>query len=253
MVQFRYGTTPITPAGGSVEVTFADPSGAPAPVSATFTDVTVAGQSTVTAGPTGPTPPATFQLGDPAVYYELSTTATFASATVCITFAGTYYPDQTVLRLLHYEGGAWVDVTSSYEPWSGVICGVVGSFSPFVVAQLHYTFSGFFAPVDAQPTRNVVKAGSAIPIRFSVGGDGGSAVFAAGYPKVERTTCDTHAPLDEVEDTVSAGQSGLTFDTATRRYTYVWKTNPTWGGTCRQLVVRLADGTEHRADFSFRK
>ena len=65
--------------------------------------------------------------------------------------------------------------------------------------------------------------------------------------------CDTQAPLDEIEETVSAGQSGLSYDPASGRYTYVWKTDTKWAGSCRQLVVRLADGSEHRANFSFRK
>jgi hypothetical protein len=34
-------------------------------------------------------------------------------------------------------------------------------------------------------------------------------------------------------------------------YTYAWKTNPAWNGTCRQLVLQLIDGTTHAANFSF--
>ena len=37
------------------------------------------------------------------------------------------------------------------------------------------------------------------------------------------------------------------------QYTYVWKTNKAWAGTCRQLVVKLDDGTYHRANFNFTK
>jgi hypothetical protein len=203
--------------------------------------------------PVGPPLPGTFQLGDPAVYYALSTTATFSSATVCIDFLGAYYSDPTLLHLLHFHGGAWVDVTSSLDPWSGRICGVVNSFSPFVVAQLHYAFGGFLAPIDRQPVRNAAKAGSAIPIKFSLGGNAGTAIFEPGYPKVEKVTCDTQAPLDEIEETVTSGQSGLSYDSASGRYTYVWKTDPKWAASCRQLVLRLADGTEHRANFTFRK
>ncbi|MGH8468315.1 MAG: PxKF domain-containing protein [Gammaproteobacteria bacterium] len=31
-----------------------------------------------------------------------------------------------------------------------------------------------------------------------------------------------------------------------------WKTSKAWAGTCRQLVVRLNDGTEHKASFKFK-
>jgi hypothetical protein len=51
--------------------------------------------------------------------------------------------------------------------------------------------------------------------------------------------------------TTTAGQSGLSYDWSSALYTYVWKTNSTWAGTCRQLNLRLADGTDHVALFKF--
>jgi hypothetical protein len=55
-----------------------------------------------------------------------------------------------------------------------------------------------------------------------------------------------------VQETVAAGGSSLNYDAATDQYVYVWKTDASWAGTCRQLVVRLNDGTEHRANFQFK-
>jgi len=40
----------------------------------------------------------------------------------------------------------------------------------------------------------------------------------------------------------------LSYEAATDRYSYVWKTSKAWAQTCRQLIVRLADGAEHIAD-----
>jgi hypothetical protein len=37
------------------------------------------------------------------------------------------------------------------------------------------------------------------------------------------------------------------------RYTYLWKTEKAWAGTCRQLNVVLADGTYHHANVRFPK
>jgi hypothetical protein len=37
------------------------------------------------------------------------------------------------------------------------------------------------------------------------------------------------------------------------KYTYVWKTNSSWAGSCRKLVITLADGTSHAALFRFVK
>jgi hypothetical protein len=51
---------------------------------------------------------------------------------------------------------------------------------------------------------------------------------------------------------VSAGLSSLSYDDTTGQYSYVWKTEKAWAGTCRQLVVRLSDGTDHVASFMFK-
>jgi len=115
-----------------------------------------------------------------------------------------------------------------------------------------YAFTGFFSPVDNLPTVNLVSAGRAIPVKFSLGGDQGLDVFADGYPRSEQIACDSTAAVDGVEETVTAGGSSLSYDAANDIYTYVWKTDKTWTGTCRQLVLRFDDGSSQRANFKFR-
>jgi len=115
-----------------------------------------------------------------------------------------------------------------------------------------YNFSGFFSPVDNPPALNVARGGSGVPVKFSLGGDQGLAIFATGYPKSQRIDCDTSVPLGAIEETVTAGSSSLSYDPVADQYVYVWKTNKAWAGTCRQLVVRLNDGTDHMANFRFR-
>lgn len=115
-----------------------------------------------------------------------------------------------------------------------------------------YNFNGFFPPVDNLPVVNVAKAGSAIPVKFSLGGNRGLAILTAGYPISQKVACDTSAPLSDIEQTVTANSSGLTYDATSSQYIYVWKTDKAWAGTCRQLVVRLADSTEHKASFRFK-
>ncbi|HEX9371361.1 MAG TPA: PxKF domain-containing protein, partial [Roseiflexaceae bacterium] len=115
-----------------------------------------------------------------------------------------------------------------------------------------YPWSGFFQPTDNLPTLNSVKAGSAIPVKFSLGGNQGLNIFAAGYPKVQPITCDSGTPSDEIEQTVTAGASGLSYDAASGQYSYTWKTENSWAGSCRQLIVRLIDGTDHIASFKFK-
>jgi len=115
-----------------------------------------------------------------------------------------------------------------------------------------FGFSGFFTPVDNFPTFNLVKAGASVAIKFSLGGDKGLSIFAAGYPKSEQIACDSTAEVDGTTSTVTAGSSGLTFDPITNQYSYAWKTDKSWANTCRQLVVKLIDGTVHRANFTFK-
>jgi len=116
-----------------------------------------------------------------------------------------------------------------------------------------YLFSGFFAPVDNPPVLNSVNSGRLIPIKFSLGGDRGLNIFAPGYPKSEKIACTTSAPLDDIEETLTGGSSGLQYDPATGQYTYVWKTEKGWANTCRKLILKLNDGTEHIALFKFTK
>jgi len=108
-----------------------------------------------------------------------------------------------------------------------------------------YNFSGFFQPVDNTPTLNIAKAGSAIPVKFSLGGDQGLSVFQPGYPQVTTVSCSTSAPTDVIETTVTAGGSSLQYDPTAGQYTYVWKTNSSWAGTCVQFNLGLNDGSTH--------
>jgi hypothetical protein len=43
------------------------------------------------------------------------------------------------------------------------------------------------------------------------------------------------------------------YDAASDQYTYVWKTDRAWAGTCRLLTVQLKDGSAHQANFKFTK
>jgi hypothetical protein len=115
-----------------------------------------------------------------------------------------------------------------------------------------YNFSGFFQPVDNPPTVNVVKAGRAIPVKFSLSGDKGLNIFAAGYPVSQQIACSDGAPTSEIEQTVTANGSSLSYDAESDQYNYVWKTEESWAGTCRQLIVRLNDGGERVAFFKFK-
>ena len=112
-----------------------------------------------------------------------------------------------------------------------------------------WPWDGFYAPVDNLPVVNMVKAGSTVPLKFSLGGYRGMAVFAAGYPASAAHSCSSTSPTDQLESTATPGESELTYDPGTGRYQYNWKTQKSWAGQCRTLLVKLADGTVHTAEF----
>ena len=116
-----------------------------------------------------------------------------------------------------------------------------------------YDFTGFFRPVDMGGTLNSVKAGSAVPIKFSLGGDQGLGILD-GAPTLKWIACSAGATVDPIEVTVStAGGSSLSYDPLTNQYNYVWKTDKNWAGKCGTLQVKLNDGTTHTADFKLLK
>jgi hypothetical protein len=116
-----------------------------------------------------------------------------------------------------------------------------------------YNFSGFFQPVDNLPTVNVAKAGSAIPVKFSLNGNQGLDIFQTGYPGVTPVSCSAGAPTDAIEATVTAGSSSLQYDATADQYTYVWKTNSAWAGKCVQFELGLNDGSSHSFMVQFKK
>jgi DNA-binding beta-propeller fold protein YncE len=117
---------------------------------------------------------------------------------------------------------------------------------------VQYNFAGFFPPVANLPALNTVLSGRAIPVKFSLSGDKGLGIFAVGSPSSGPIVCNSSDPATLLEETVTAGGSSLSYNPMNDQYIYVWKTEPAWAGTCRQLVVQLNDGSIHRANFKFK-
>jgi hypothetical protein len=115
-----------------------------------------------------------------------------------------------------------------------------------------FNFGGLLQPIAPFPTLNIAAAGSAIPVKFSLSGDKGLNILATGYPASSVIPCDENEPGTTIEETVPAGGTILSYDPLSDQYKYVWKTNKDWRRTCRILIVKLADGSEHYAKFSFR-
>jgi hypothetical protein len=157
----------------------------------------------------------------------------------------------------HFASSPYADGNEfySYEsgvPWIAQLSGDAG-FKTYVDVPTTYDFSGFFSPVDNPPVPNLLKAGSAVPVKFSLDGDQGLGVLAVGYPKSTTAACPGGVAPDPVEETTTDSHSGLSYDPFTDTYTYVWKTDKGWKGTCRTLTVQLDDGSSpHTAIFQFK-
>jgi hypothetical protein len=113
-----------------------------------------------------------------------------------------------------------------------------------------YDFTGFFQPVDVDKL-NVAKAGRAIPVKFSLGGDMGLGILRDGYPKATRITCATSTATGEIEGTTTAGSSSLSYDADADEYTYVWKSSKAWSNSCYRFELGLDDGSSHTFDVMF--
>lgn len=110
-------------------------------------------------------------------------------------------------------------------------------------------FTGFLGLPDP-PTLKSVKGGSSVPVKFSLGSNRGLDIFASGYPKTSRIGCATGNPIGAI---TVATDTGFRYDTGQQHYNYAWKTDKAWAGTCRQLVIRLVDGTERVLWFEITK
>jgi hypothetical protein len=102
-----------------------------------------------------------------------------------------------------------------------------------------YTFTGFGGLTTAD-------AGSTVKVKFGLGGNQGS------DPVVEalsaEASCSTGLPTGTLEP---VNAKSLSYDRGTRQYHFNWKTPRSWAGACRQLSLRLDDGTIHTAKYYF--
>ena len=95
---------------------------------------TVNGGGTTTAAPQADPSVANFHILGGSCY-DITTTATYAG-TVLVTLPydeGALSVPETSLRMLHMEGGSWVDVTRSLDAAADTITGEVTSLSPFAI------------------------------------------------------------------------------------------------------------------------
>lgn len=103
----------------------------------TFSDVTTAGyitQTTSSNNAGGALPSEYKLLGN---YYDITTTASYSGTiTITMSYDPTAVNNQNNLKLMHFDGTTWQDITTSVDTVNHTITGVTTSLSPFAIAEL---------------------------------------------------------------------------------------------------------------------
>jgi hypothetical protein len=143
-----------------------------------------------------------------------------------------------------FSAGTYV-LSVQFTPASGNYSAASKTVSITVSGAMN--FAGFFSPVRNMPYVNTAHAGSAIPVKFTVGGFRGRSVLLQ-TPTSAEVACPAGAPENVVRPglAVLPGLRSLGYS-----YNYTWKTSSSWAGTCRVFVLTLADGSTHQALFRF--
>jgi N-acetylneuraminic acid mutarotase len=257
------GGVTVPPGGGTVTT---DPGGlgatAQVPVQ-TSVQTSDPGTVSISLGSSTQTPPASYTfLGRQVTISAPNATSTAHPLILTFTLDASLNPDPSVIQVA--RNGVLIpacNTAHSNLPCASIPTGVaangdltIGVYTMLASAwnfAVHaaYAFTGFYQPVDNPPVLNVVKAGSGIPVWFALRGNQGLGIMARGYPLSQPVSCDAGARLDAIELTLPARSSSLTY--VLGQYFYVWKTENSWSGTCRDLIVKLVDGSVHTARFKF--
>ena len=79
---------------------------------------------------------------------------------------------------------------------------------------------------------------------FSLGGNRGNALFAAGQPSYAPMTCGSSGPPPSATYTTATGS--LAYAAGSQRYTYSFPTRRAWAiNSCWRINLGLRDGSTH--------
>lgn len=144
---------------------------------------------TTTTTPQGGPPPSSYKFLN--TYYELTTSAGYSGQ---ITLSFTYDQNDVTgnenkLKLLHWDGSGWQDITTSLDTVNNVITGVTSTLSPFVIAEF----------LNSPPT---VQAGGPYSVN-----EGGSVSVTATGTDLENGTLTYAWDLDDNGTFETPGQT----------------------------------------------
>jgi hypothetical protein len=111
-----------------------------------------------------------------------------------------------------------------------------------------WPFTGFVG-LSAEPAVNVARGDSSIPLTFSLGGNRGLSVLAAGSPTVAPYVCGGTVPAPGSGIALPLAKNGaLSYSTKTGQYTITYKPEKR-PQDCRLVSITLSDGTIHTVRF----
>jgi hypothetical protein len=232
------------------------PDGSTATVTVSFDQVSGGGVTTVTTSDAGQPLPNGFKLGNPPIYYDVSTTAQFGgTAELCFTWQEGQIANESNARLFHLEGGSWVDVTTSVDTANNIICGAVTSLSPFAIVEQSYTFGGILQPI-ADDGSSIFKRGRVVPVKVQLfnpdGTDAADAVVRLKLVKISNSVLGT---VEEEIDPATVGSANtdnlFRYDAGGRQFIYNLATSGLTAGTYRLEIVP-DDGSRYTMRISVR-
>ena len=119
-----------TPVGSNVTVSLES-------ATVTFPAVHESGTTTMTTStenPSGPTPSDFYVIEEN--FYDITTTATYSgNVTVGISYDESQVSNEESLRLFHWNGSEWEDVTTSVDTVENILYGEVDSLPPFFIGE----------------------------------------------------------------------------------------------------------------------
>ncbi|HET6781121.1 MAG TPA: PxKF domain-containing protein [bacterium] len=118
--------------------------------------------------------------------------------------------------------------------------------------RVQYHWLGWMPPVVGEGALNQAKAGSNVPVKWQIKDASGNLINALSAVVGIQTALIPCAGdgASEFMAASSPGNAGLRYDG--RQFHFNWKTEQSWMGQCRAIMVELADGTTHMAKFQFR-
>jgi hypothetical protein len=133
---------------------------------ATFDNVTSAGNTYIANPYSPPVPVSGYSIGnpgDPQIYFNITTDASYSGGVeVCLNYDDNNIPGpEANLVLLHYDGSMWANVTTSRDLVNNKLCGHVTSLSPFVIGAVTTT------RVEDEPIPNRFALRANVPNPFN--------------------------------------------------------------------------------------